>query len=426
MKIATPNAWGVAAAAAVLGAAIGAGSAVVQATVRPWQIGGFRAAAGERRIGGNGGPAGRVEVARTVHDFGTVGVGSSGRHAFVLKNSGAGPLKLTRGSSSCTCTIAGFAPDDPDEAADAVAGDAAVGELPQTSRATEDDATVKILAPGASTQIVLEWKGRGSDGPFRQQATILTNDPRRPEVVFVVEGNLVPTWKAEPETLLFSQLSATAGETGEIRVFTYGESAPEVEAVSMNQAESADRFRVTTTPLAVDEIASRPGATGGLLVTVDALPGLPLGSLRTKVLLELRLPDPATVEVPLEGTVTGDLSLVGGAWNRSRQALLLGTVSAKTGLRTQVFLTVRGPHRELVRPVVREVEPASLQVVIGDGEPVGTGSVIRIPIEVIVPPGSPAANHLCSQLGPAGRIVLQTGHPDSPILSIPVCIAIGP
>jgi hypothetical protein len=45
---------------------------------------------------------------------------------------------------------------------------------------------------------------------------------------------------------------------------------------------------------------------------------------------------------------------------------------------------------------------------------------------VVIPAGSRAANHLCSEQGPAGRIVLDTGHPDSPTLDIPVCVAIGP
>jgi hypothetical protein len=425
MRIPTPNAWGVAAVAAVLGAALGAGSAVVQSTMRPWQIGGFRVAAGDRRAVGGRDTAGQVEVAQTVHDFGTIGVGSTGSHAFVIRNVGTGPLRLTRGASSCTCTIAGFAADGPagGESPGASSGDGQAGDRDAGDR---EDRPEKIVAPGESTRIVLEWKGRGADGPFRQQATILTNDPRRPEVIFVVEGTLVPTWKAEPETLLFSQLSATGGETGEIRIFTYGAAAPEIDRVSIDHGESADRFRVTTSPLEAADIAAQAGATGGLRVTVEALPGLPLGSLRGRVVLELRMPELVTVEVPLEGTVTGDLSVVGVAWNRSRQSLFLGTVSAKTGFRTQVFLTARGPHRDLVRPVVREVVPPSLEIHVGDSEPVGSGSVIRTPIEIVIPPGSPAANHLCSQLGPAGRIVLETGHPDSPTLTIPVCVAIGP
>jgi hypothetical protein len=118
--------------------------------------------------------------------------------------------------------------------------------------------------------------------------------------------------------------------------------------------------------------------------------------------------------------------MAGPGWDSSRQALLLGTVSGKAGLRTRVFLTAKGPHRNSVRPTVREVVPEALQVTIGDGSPIGTGGAVRIPIDIVIPPGSRAVNHLCSQQGPAGRIVLATGHPDSPEFTIPVCVAVGP
>ena len=78
------------------------------------------------------------------------------------------------------------------------------------------------------------------------------------------------------------------------------------------------------------------------------------------------------------------------------------------------------------RFVVREVVPESLVVEIGEGRPVGDKGMIRIPLSVVIRPGSPSANHRCSDQGPAGRIVLETGHPETPEFSIPVCVVIGP
>lgn len=411
------NPWGVASFAAVVGAAVGVAASCVQSSLLPWRIGGYNSTVGGRVVVREAGgdrerqAAGQVEVSETVHNFGTLGVGSSGSHAFLVKNVGRDPLRLTRGATSCTCTIAGFSADGPD------GGDGA---------AREEDSLVRDLGPGESTRVVLEWKGRGSDGQFRQQATIHTSDPRRAEIVFVIEGTLVPTWKAEPQTLLFSRLSATVGETATTRVYTYGTAAPEIDSISIEHPEETERFRVEATPLGADEIAAESGATGGFLVTVEALPGLALGLLRATLQLNLRIPEPIGVEVPIEGIVTGDLSLAGSAWDRTRQALLLGTVSGKVGLRTQMFLISRGPFREQVRPVVKEVEPASLAVVVAASESIGSGGVTRTPIEIVVAPGSPTTNHLCTQVAPAGRIVLETGHPDVPTLTIPVCIAIGP
>jgi len=394
-----PNPWVVAAVAVFCGAVVGAGGAVLQSESRPWQVGDFRPGAATRA----GGPAGAVEVGETRYAFGTVGTGGSGTHDFVISNAGSGPLTLRRGATSCTCTISDF------EVADG-----------------EEPAAEKVVPPGGSTKVTLQWKGKGPGGPFRQQATILTDDPRRPEVVFVVEGTVVPTWKAVPEAVFLPRVSAAAGERAEVRLFTFGSQLPVVERLAVEHAHADQFFSLASSPLAAAEVAAEPGATGGLLLTLVIRPGLPLGPLRTAIDGLLRLPEEVAVSVPVEATVGGDLVLAGAAWDSSRQALLLGTVSGRKGLRTQLFITARGPHRDSVRPVVRDVVPDSLDVTIGEPVPIGEGGAMRIPVSVVIPAGSRPANHLCSEQGPAGRIVLDTGHPDSPTLDIPVCVAIGP
>jgi len=416
--VSVPKAWVVAAVAAVAGAGIGAATAAVRVQAVPWQVGGFRPGGNEAAARGPGGASGSADVAETVHHFGTVGEGGSGSHDFVVTNTGDGPLRLTRGATSCTCTIADFE-------SDATAVEPALGDT-------------KTVPSGGSTRVTLQWKGRGPGGPFRQQATIFTDDPRRPEIVFVVEGTVVPRSKAVPETILFPKLTATAGDTATVRIFTYGDESPHVVRCTVEHDSAGpvatagtdggiDTCVVAqTVPLDPTEVAGEPGATGGLLLTVEARPGLPLGPLRARVTLAVRMPDEVAIEIPVAGTVTGDLSVVAAAWDRSRQALLLGTVSGSRGLRTQAFVMARGPHRGAVHPTVREVVPETLRVSVGEPSDVGTGAAVRIPLDIVVPPGSRPANHLCSELGPPGRIVLDTGHPDSPTLTIPVCISIGP
>lgn len=397
MKPRLPSTWTIAAVATAIGGLVGGAKAFVDVSARPWQVGDFR-------VAGNLSPGvspGAVQATETTHVFGTVGVGAKGSHAFTVRNVGTGPLRLTRGATSCTCTIAGF----------------------EGAEAGGDDRIV--LPPGTETQVRLEWQGKGAGGPFRQQATILTDDPRRAEVVFVIEGTVVPTWKAVPEAIQVSRLSATEGGTAEVRVFTYGETMPEVASITIDH-ELGPRFDLSTEPLPASDIASEPGATGGLLARVVLPAGLPLGRLRSTVALAVRMPDEVTIEIPVEGTVAGDLLVAGAGWDRERQALLLGTVSGQKGLRTELFITARGPHRDRFRPTVREVVPDLLEVRVGDPAPVGSGGVVRVPLTIVVPPGSRAVNHLCSQQGKPGRIVLETGHPDIPELTIPVCIAIGP
>jgi hypothetical protein len=229
-----------------------------------------------------------------------------------------------------------------------------------------------------------------------------------------------------PESIVLSQISAGAAVQATARIFTFGKDPPEIGKLSTTDPQTSQFFSLSSAPLAAQEIAAETGATGGFLLSVDVKPGLPIGPLRQTITMELRIPEELVVDLPIEGSVAGDLALAGNAWDSSQQALLLGTVSGKIGSRAQVFLTAKGPHRAAVKPVVREVVPSSLVVEVGDGKPVGSGGVIRIPLSITIPPGSPPANHRCSHQAPAGRVVLDTGHPDSPTLTIPVCIAIGP
>lgn len=398
MPIRLPSPWMVALFAALAGLICGSGSAVVRAVSTPWQTGDLVTAG--RRADGRG-P--RADTDSTRHAFGSVRLGESGGHEFVIRNSGDEPLELTKGATSCTCTISDF----------------------ESAEGGDPDA-MKLVQPGAATRVKIQWKGKGSGGPFRQQATIFTNDPARPEIVFVVEGVLVPTWRAEPEAVVLSRLTQTVGEQATVRIFTYGEQPPKVTALSIDHTEAAQFFSLSSTPLAAADIASDPQATGGVAVAVDVRPGLPLGRLQQTITAVLQTPEEHVVQVPVVGTVSGDLALAGAAWDSSRQAMMLGTVSSKTGLKTQVFLTTKGPHRDRVRPVLREVVPAAIQVEIGETRPVGSGAVVRTPITIVIPPGSPTANHLCSSQAAAGRIVLDTGLPDTPSFTIPICIAIGP
>ena len=392
-----PNAWVVTGVAALLGAAVGGGIATLEASTRPWRAGDF-AVTSARPVG----PTPQVEVPETQFAFGTVGVGAKGFHEFVIRNTGAAPLELTKGATSCTCTVSDF----------------------EEKEGGSKDA--KVVQPGESTKLKVQWRGKGDGGPFRQQASVLTNDPARPQIAFVVEGTVVPTYKAVPNVVTLPKLSTSSNERATVTVYTFGKEQPTVDSLTLTEEKTAQLYSLASSPLEAEALAAETGATGGFLITADIRPGLPIGPLRQTIKAVFRMPEEVTIEIPVDGSVSGDLALAGTAWDSSREALLLGTVSSRSGSQTNLFLTAKGPHRADVRPVVRSVVPDALQVVIGEGKPVGSGNVIRIPLTITIPPGSKPANNICSEQAPAGKIMLDTGHPDSPTLTIPVCVAIVP
>jgi len=392
-----PNAWIVAGVAACMGAVVGGGIAIMEAASLPWRAGDF-SPSGVRPSG----PSPTVDVPETQFAFGSVGVGATGSHEFGIRNTGKASLELTRGATSCTCTLSDF------------------------EEAEGGSSNAKVVPPGGSTKLKVEWRGKGDGGPFRQQASVLTNDPRRPRIAFVVEGTVIPTYHTVPNAITLPRLSAGTSQQATVRVFTFGKKPPTVDSLTLDTEETAQFYSLASTPLEPVEFAAETGATGGFEISVDIRPGLPIGPIRQTIKAVFRLPEEVTLEIPVEGSVSGDLALAGQAWDSSREALMLGTVSSRTGSQTSLFLTAKGPHRADVKPFVQEVVPDSLQVVIGEGRAVGSGNLIRIPLSITIAPGSTPANHLCTPQAPAGRIVLDTGHPESPTLTIPVCITIIP
>ncbi|MBL6831886.1 MAG: hypothetical protein ISQ70_10765, partial [Pirellulales bacterium] len=186
-------------------------------------------------------------------------------------------------------------------------------------------------------------------------------------------------------------------------------------------------------------------ASGGFLVTVTTVPPLPIGPRTNQLELLFTIPEANAdtvadsglippkepeggwlAKLTVQANVVGPLSLAGAQWDATREIVRMGSLSTATGGKTKLFLTAKGEHRGVVRPMVKEVVPASMQVDIGEPTAIGDGVVMRIPLSISIPAGSPTCNHLGSQQGGLGRIVLETGHPEVPELTIPVRVAVSP
>ena len=102
-------------------------------------------------------------------------------HAFRFTNVGGSPLTLTKGPTTCRCTVSEIK-DGPE------------------------------LKPGQSTDVAVEWKGRGIRGQYHQTAAIYTTDPSRQEVRLTISGRVAAAVWAEPSQVVFPHLSHTESE----------------------------------------------------------------------------------------------------------------------------------------------------------------------------------------------------------------------
>ncbi len=340
------------------------------------------------------GPRPKIVVDKEEFDFGTMEHDTSLTHTFTVRNEGEKPLELTSGGVSCGhCTSFSIAQ----------AG----------------------VAPGESTTVEVKWKGING-GPFRQSAVLNTNDPLRPSVSFTITGRVLSAYRISPEEIVFSSIAATDSPSADLQIFSYQGPGLAVTEHDLTDAETADSFSVAIKPMPADVLASEPDAKSGVVVKVGVKPGLPLGPIRQKIRLRLNLAESPVVEVPIEGSVTSDLQVIGrDNWNANQGVLNFGPVNRREGAKAELFLHARGPHRHELKPKVRQVDPDWLKVTIGQAQDLAGGELVRVPITVEIPSGAPAGLHLGFQQGELGDVLIETGDPDAKLVRLQVRFAVG-
>lgn len=333
----------------------------------------------------------KVTVDTVEHDFGAVQNDSVVTCEFRFSNQGTAPLTLEPGGTTCQkCTIA----------------EISKSELP----------------PGESVPITIRYMAGAATPQFRQTATILTNDPDRPRVELTISGSITSILTVEPAQLVFSKLSVHDQQTLDARLVNHLNGSLSITGYELSDPSTRQFIDVQFRPMDTAELARAEGKSGQI-VSVTIRPGLPLGQYRQKLVLTTNVADQRTVELEVLATITSDISLVGGGWDEDNGFVRIGPVKSRDGATRNVLVLVRGPGRKDVQMKVSEVRPDFLRATVGQPEPIGDGAVIKFPVTIEIPPGSPSANHLGSKVGKLAQIILETTHADAKQIKIPIRFA---
>jgi hypothetical protein len=335
-----------------------------------------------------------VVVGGPEYDFGTGQRDGKLSHEFVIENRGQGPLTLSKGTTSCRCTVSDLAHDR--------------------------------VPPGASAKVKLEWKMNTTGRRFRQTAEIFTNDPKLPTIVLVVQGKLIDAVRLDPAEVVFSRITASDGGQAEFRVFGY--KAPHLEVVKheFTNQESAPYLELEFRPLDKAVVSAEPDAKCGLLGVLTAKPGLPMGTINQTIHLTTDVEGVGSLDLSVTGSVTSDISVLGPhTFDESHNVLRLGSVSASEGVTTQLRLLVKGPHRRDVRLAVKEVDPAEvLAATLGAATEINNGAVFLYPLTIAVRKDARPLERLGGDAGKLGKIVIETTHPAAKSINLHVRFAV--
>ncbi len=336
------------------------------------------------------GAAPRIEIEEPHFHFGHMEKGREKSHEFLIRNVGDAPLKITVGQTSCKCTLS--------------------------------EVKAGAIAPGDSTHVKLEWSAKSDAGPFRQTATLHTNDPRQPNVELQIEGQIVDASGVEPPQFAFDKLAIKETKTADVIVMAMLQDNLEIKSAELSDEQDRDKFDIKVEHVDREKLPNSD-ARDGYRITVTAKPGLPIGRFFHYVTLDTNLEEGEKLHIPLIGHVVGDISIHGTNWREDEGTLLLGPVKSATGKKARLNVVVRGDGAENIKIDVGTVDPSELKVSMGEPKRL-RANLVHIPVDIEVPAGTRPMARMATSQGDAGKVVLQTTHPDMKEISFGVRFAV--
>ncbi|HEV3342497.1 MAG TPA: DUF1573 domain-containing protein [Pirellulales bacterium] len=303
------------------------------------------------------------------------------RHVFKVSNKGTAPLRFTSSSVSCTkCTFV---------------------DLPEAP-----------IAPGETGEVVVRWNVDTFEDQFRQSVKLQTNDPDHEELRFVISGKVVRPLAFEPQMLVFSNVHVGEQSEAKVRLLAYFLDDLAVTEHKLSDAATSQYFDITMTPLAKDQLERQ--AKSGIDVTVTVKPGLPVGSIGQTLQLTTNVKEDPELSIPIHGEVIGAVTISHKDWDRDLKFLRIGPVRQSAGAKpAPVNLIIRGTDLTGLKLEPPETsDPVSLKVTYGEVVELKPGTVVRVPVQIEIPPGTPLVNHMGgTNDGKMAAILIPTNKP---------------
>ena len=213
-----------------------------------------------------------------------------------------------------------------------------------------------------------------------------TTDPAQSRLELIVEGEIVASTTLEPSQLSFGSVRIGEPAKAELVVMAFLE--PEVKILSHEviDEELAKQMTVSFEPVPQDKLPD-PNAKAGVKVVAAYNPAGTLGPFVGSLRLETNIQKAAQLEVPIYGTVKGDISIYSPQWTEANGLLRMGAATTAKGALSQLFVNIRGEHAADTKLSVESVKPAVLDVKLGKPQKLRDG-LVRVPLEVKIPPGT--------------------------------------
>jgi hypothetical protein len=207
-------------------------------------------------------------------------------------------------------------------------------------------------------------------------------------------------------------------------VFAYRDPDLRIERVELLDAETAEFFETELQPVDAQTLAQETGAVAGQKVVVRLKPGLPQGRFDQRLRLHLNHADLGPLEVPVLGSIEGNVTFAGPGYDPRSRIWDLGKLPGDQDQTKTLWVIVTGEDAASVQFRVAEVDPSEvLRVELEPGT--SSGRFARHLLRLTLHPQGRTINRLGSDQGPLAEVVLETTQADAPRVRIPIAFALG-
>lgn len=324
-------------------------------------------------------------------DFGIMSRNERRSHDFQIHNHGDAPLVIRFLDKTCQCT------------------DIAISK-PQ-------------IPPEESGTITLTWQPSSFNPEFEQTARFQTNDPGRIELDLTVKGKVQQVVQASPREVNVNNMSLTEGRDVSFNVFGYRDADLEITKLVWLNPEIQEFFEADYRALEPTELEAETGALAGFQVNITVKPGLEPGRFDQTLRVQLNKEDLGPKDVPIRGSVVGNIRIGGRGYDGRKQLWDLGTLPGSEIHERELWVFVTGDNKAEVEMKIKSLEPddvleAEIQ------PPKDASKVARHTLVLQIRPQTGVVNRLGYQQGDLGEIVLETTDPTAPEIRIPVAFAV--
>jgi hypothetical protein len=313
------------------------------------------------------------------HHFKVMSLHTKGTHKWVIKNEGKGDLLLTGGKPSCSCTVL-----EPGEG------------------------KTKTVKPGDSFTVNIEWQGK-SQGDFHKTAPILTNDPKRPQIVFDIQGSIQPPIVTVPGDPVIDMMTVSNDKDHEYFLVLLSPDRPETKVTKMSTSRP-DMFELSQEPLG-DAEKKQLKVEQGVKIKITTKPLAHLGPFNEEIVIRTDHPLQSEVRQLVTGRITGPITLV-------PETVRVNSINGSKGGSTGTTIWVVGQEKTNFEV---EKAPRNLKVAIvpvdekTKADASSRGQAYRMTISIR--PGTPSG--IISD-----PILLKTDNPMAKELTVPVYIQV--